>query len=988
MTSTRKTIGVLIDYVDYISGGYESRLRAAFEAEARKFDLDLFAFVGRPLRSPEYSAQNGVFQLAHPDCLDGLILVAAGLGTYTGMEGIQKLCAQHAGLPLCSLGLEVPGTPSIVLDNRAGMEALLEHLLTEHGCRRVAFIGGPENNPDALERKQIVATVLARHGLPFDPAYVEAGMFTLPSGSTAMEAILERRSDFDTVVAANDGMALGAREVLKKRGLHVPQQVRVVGFDDLDLARFANPPLTTVRQPLESMAALALQSVLAQLRGERVPERTNIDAQLVCRRSCGCKPFAEARHPSSLPPPELGLAASADRLADRVARELRGLGSQGRTAALQLVSGLVSEAEGHTGAFLLALEGVLEGSGDQPELHEQLQAAITLLRAEPQRASDKLEEVWHEARALIARSGARANARQRMSIDVAYWHLLRSGERLLTAFDLESLKNVLIEELPAMHVRNAVFALYRDASRRELEPFLCLRDGVPVEPSVSHYPATQLLPPGTYADAGQHMSFVWPLAADLQQFGVAVLQTQAQIGTHEMLGEQVSAALKSAALHREIVHRTALHERSVQERLASAKRMSALSVLAGGVAHDLNNSLGPLVALPDIILHELDELAREHGPSRDQSELRADITAIKSAALRAAQTIRDLLTTARQGRTHKEPFDLNRAVETCVASEAPALTGENSPVQVLLELCPEPLFMYGSESQVGRALSNLLRNAAEAMPAAGQVRVTTSVVHLNEPLSGYETIERGEYARVTVSDSGPGIPPHEIGRIFEPFFTKKRLGESSGSGLGLAIVHGVVKEHDGFVNVDSALGQGTTFSLYFLRGNAAPAREEPRASAPPLSSRGGRILVVDDDPVQVRTAQRVLERAGHRVATARTGRDALLFFEVAARAGKPSPYDLVILDMILNEADDGLALYERILQLYPRQRGVAVSGHAATDRGLLAVERGLAWLGKPYTREALTDTVTEALSQPGGAHSLQPSDHETPPSGRQRRTGT
>jgi sigma-B regulation protein RsbU (phosphoserine phosphatase) len=987
MTIARKTLGVLIDYVDYISGGYESRLRAAFEAEARRFGLDLFTFVGRPLRTPEYAAQNGVFQLAHPDCLDGLIVVAAGLGSFTGLEGVKKLCEEYAGLPLCSLGLEIPGVPSIVLDNRVGMEALLEHLLVQHGCRRVAFIGGPENNPDSLERKQVVAEVLERHGLPFDPAYMEPGLFTLPSGIVAMQAILERVSDFDALVAANDGMALGAREVLRKHGLQVPQQVRVVGFDDLDLARFANPPLTTVRQPLERMAALAIQTVLAQLRGEQVSQRTNIDAELICRRSCGCKPFAESRRASSMPPPELSLAASADRLAGRVTRELQSLGNEARSAALQLINGLIAETGGQDGAFVVALESVLESSMDHLELHEQLQTVISLLRAEPQPAAVTLENVWHEARALVARSGARANARHRMSVDVAYWHLLRSGERLLTAFDLTSLRNVLVEELPAMQVRNAVFSLYRDASRAELEPFLCLRDGVPVEPSVSHYPATQLVPPGTYADEGQHMSFVWPLAADSQQFGVAVLETQAQVGTHEMLGEQVSAALKSAALHREIVHRTALHERSVQERLASAKRMSALSVLAGGVAHDLNNSLGPLVALPDLILHELDELAQSGDRTRDQSELRADITAIKSAALRAAQTIRDLLTTARQGRTHKEAFDLNRAVESCVATEAPALMGETGPVEVLLELCPEPLFMYGSESQVGRALSNLLRNAAEAMPAAGQVRVKTSMVHLAEPVSGYETIERGEYARVTVSDTGRGIPRHEISRIFEPFFTKKRLGESSGSGLGLAIVHGVVKEHDGFVNVDSTPDQGTTFSLYFLRGKAAlPTREEPRLNTPPLSPRGGRILVVDDDPVQLRTAQRVLERAGHRVTTARGGREAMLSFEVAARAGKPSPYDLVLLDMVLNEADDGLALYERIVQLYPRQRGVVVSGHAATDRGLLAAERGLAWLGKPYTREALTDAVSEALNQPAGA--AHPSDHETPPSSRQQRTGT
>jgi len=240
-----------------------------------------------------------------------------------------------------------------------------------------------------------------------------------------------------------------------------------------------------------------------------------------------------------------------------------------------------------------------------------------------------------------------------------------------------------------------------------------------------------------------------------------------------------------------------------------------------------------------------------------------------------------------------------------------------------------------------------------------------------------------------VSDDGRGIPPDEVNRIFEPFFTRKRLGESSGSGLGLAIVHGVVKEHDGFVNVESALERGTTFSLYFMRSDtSAVARDDPRDGARSAKTCAGRILVVDDDPVQVRTAQRVLEHEGHQVTTARGGREVQLVFEDAARSGEPSPYDLLILDMVLNEVDDGLEIFERIVRLYPRQRALIVSGHAPTTRGLLAVERGLAWLSKPYTREALVQAVGTALTQTG-SHSLYPPHEETPPnSSTHRRTGT
>jgi len=151
---------------------------------------------------------------------------------------------------------------------------------------------------------------------------------------------------------------------------------------------------------------------------------------------------------------------------------------------------------------------------------------------------------------------------------------------------------------------------------------------------------------------------------------------------------------------------------------------------------------------------------------------------------------------------------------------------------VRLELGPESLVMVASDAHVARAITNLVRNAAEAITERGEVVVRTAAVDLTDEHSGYEAIPPGRYATVSVADSGGGIPAAELGRVFEPFFSGKRVGDRSGSGLGLAIVHGVAKEHDGFVDLTSTLGHGTTFTLYFPRA-AGPSRAK---SVPPYSA--------------------------------------------------------------------------------------------------------------------------------------------------------
>ena len=387
--------------------------------------------------------------------------------------------------------------------------------------------------------------------------------------------------------------------------------------------------------------------------------------------------------------------------------------------------------------------------------------------------------------------------------------------------DLSTLKHALAEELPLIPINNVLFALCVTGQSTTLEPFFGLCDGRAIDPPKPPEPATRLLSLAGYYSNRRHTSFVLPLTFESQYLGVAIFEPQSGLGVCGMLREQISFAVKSVALHQEILTKTALHERSVQERVAATARMESLSVMAGGVAHDLNSALSPVVALPDVILGLVEKLGIDEAP--EGQRLRRYVETIKLAANRATQTIRDLMTLGRQGRMQKAPLDLNWIVAGCLSAEPQlSVRDERNRIEVIIKLCPTSLLVNASQYHVERAISNLVRNAIEAIGESGTLSVQTEAANIAEPVIGHETVAPGQYAVIAVSDTGPGIPADLIGRVFEPFFTNKKLRDSSGSGLGLSIVHGVVKEHEGFVDVASEKGRGTTFTLYFPLAEQSP----------------------------------------------------------------------------------------------------------------------------------------------------------------------
>jgi phosphoserine phosphatase RsbU/P len=960
-----------MDSMDLFGAGRETELRQSFDAACRKFDLNLLVAYGLALESPHPwgGAHNSVYQLMAADCVDGVVVVSSTLATYCSPESIRRLCERYGPRPLCSVGLAVSDVPSILVDLRDGMEELVGHLVLDHGCRRLGFIGGPCDTPDARIRLEDFQETLQRRGLAYDSALTANADFVRHSGEGAVDEILDRGARPDAVVVANDGMALGVIAGLRRRGFRVPQDVPVTGFGNQAIGRLVNPPLTTVGQPHRSMAERAIALLVEQFAGRSVPACTYLPADFITRQSCGCN--RRSRQPlrsEALEEAARFLRAFADPIRRMVADCLRARETDAASEAAQLVESLQAELEGEADAFPTAMESLLSKAGNDDERYQRFQAAISCLRAELREvATVDLEDLWHDARSLITLVNARHHAQQRSRIDEACRLWVEVQDLLSTAIDASELGRSLAKGLQAIGVQSAFVSQCPEGQTSELEPLFSMLDGHPSQATNSRYPARQLYPGEEFPGSHRHTSLVFPLAFEAQSLGVAVFDYAASVAGYDVLRSQISAALRSVGLHEEVVRRTMLHERSVQERLAAAQRIQSLSVLAGGVAHDLNNVLGPMVALPELMLSELTAL----DPSGCAgSELCSDLEEMKRAAARASHTVADLLTLSRQGRTTKEPLDLNQVAGASLAAVPVRSTlASKRGVRVTSELHPDPLTIRASEAHILRAIGNLVCNAIEAIDANGQVLVKTGRVVIAEPTVRYETIEPGDYAVVSVSDTGAGIPRHELGRLFEPFFTSKARTDRKGSGLGLAIVHGVTKEHDGFVDVDSVVGVGSTVTLYLPLAVQNVERANLTCQAPRACLR---VLVVDDEPSQLRTARRVLARYGYEVDTLRSGEEACRLFEQAAAAqsaetpvdtpaARKSPYDVVVLDMILNESEDGVAVFERIERMFPGQKGVIASGFARTERAQLAGERGLVWLAKPYTPDALGRAVHAAM---------------------------
>ena len=402
----------------------------------------------------------------------------------------------------------------------------------------------------------------------------------------------------------------------------------------------------------------------------------------------------------------------------------------------------------------------------------------------------------------------------------------------------------------------------------------------------------------------------------------------------------------NANLLREIHDRTqAEKEREdLQRRLERSKKMETLGVLAGGVAHDLNNVLSGIVSYPDMILRDLPETSPMRGP----------ISLIRDSGLRAAEIVQDLLTLARRGVVTKTPQNLNRLVEEYLSSpEHKKLLDHHPQLHIESAFEQEGGVVLGSAVALKKVIMNLVSNGAEAMPDGGTVKITTKHIRLESPVEGFQNIDAGEWLLFSVCDEGEGIGDEDLARIFEPFYTKKVMGRS-GSGLGLTVVWGTVEDHFGAIDIHRRAPKGTTIDIYLPVSDTT--HEQPvQRSEETLQGEGQSILIVDDIEHQREIATAILTRLGYRAIAVASGEEACAWLS-------ENNADLLVLDMIMEGGMDGLETYQKIIEFRPGQKAIIASGYSETDRVKMAQRLGAGqYIKKPYQFTQLAEAVWKEL---------------------------
>jgi two-component system cell cycle sensor histidine kinase/response regulator CckA len=399
---------------------------------------------------------------------------------------------------------------------------------------------------------------------------------------------------------------------------------------------------------------------------------------------------------------------------------------------------------------------------------------------------------------------------------------------------------------------------------------------------------------------------------------------------------------------RDVTERRSAEEekRRLEAQLQQARKMEAVGLLAGGVAHDLNNILCGIVGYPDLLLLEL-----EAG-----SPLRKSIEIIKDSGIRASDVVEDLLTVARGAVISKEALNLKSTVEEYLSSAEHRKLERTCPaVRFRAKLDPGLLNINASPIHVKKALMNLVINATEAVEDEGTVTLSAMNRYLDKPLKGYEDVRMGEYCVLSVSDDGSGISPEDLERIFEPFYTKKIMGRS-GTGLGLTVVWNVVKDHDGYMEVKTGK-RGTVFEMYFPVTRAEATAREEEVLLEDYLGHGERVLVVDDEQRQREIACRLLTKLGYQVDAVSSGEEAIEYL-------KEKSVDLIVLDMIMPKGMNGRKTYEEIVKTRPGQKAIIASGFSKTQDVKAAQSLGAGkYMKKPYTLKKIGIAVKKELEK-------------------------
>lgn len=893
----RPTIGFISTWSVYEGttiDNYTHILLQGICAAAREVDCNLLIGCGISLPgSPRASrtawavpGENVDFVPVGPWNADGLIIIPDDLSD-TQFEYIQDLI--RSGYPIILTTAEKPG-PLVAADNADGIRQAFEHLL-EHGHRQIALIAGKTGRAgDSAERLAAYRAALREAGIQEDERLIAFGEHRREGGRIAMRRILDTGAPFSALIASNDLSGLGAMDALREAGRRIPEDVALIGFDDILEARSQLPPLTTIRHPTFTLGRHAVIEVLRAIRGKaRASTNLRVKTQLVVRQSCGCRldrslvtsldPFQSMELPSIQ-------ATLAHLMADATFSEVQHSPREKIDGlCLSLTTAFTSSLIDHNPLrFESALQELIHWLEVYNEDAYIWHAALSLLRraladllnAIPGARPDFADMLIDRARVTLA------EVTQRQAANVLLHHIETSNRlglmtsQLLAVFDTTATADILAQHLPQLGIDHVFVALY---SANEDDPLsdstVLLGAGLPTGWMGRPFLTREFPPPGLYPVNRPFQLVILPLIIDEHPTGFVALSAN-NLEPSAAIVHNLASALRTGQLYHD-----ALEGRRLAE---EANRLK--SRFLSTVSHELRTPLSLIVGLSEMVLRERPE------PS---DAISRDIKQINISAQHLARLIGDVLdlasSEAGQLRILHEPLDLAEVLR--VTAQIGEQLAHEKGLKWSAQLPPEGPWVLGDRTRLRQITLNLISNAVK-FTLAGQVALKLAVTN--------------QQVIISVSDTGIGIAAVEQQAIFREFHRSERTIQSglSGLGLGLSISKQLVEQHGGSIGVRSPgdLGSGSTFffSLPLRDANTLPDEELARYFEPKVEQHT--VLIVDDDPGFLDLHSRLVKQLGCEAITARNGREALEVLD-------HTPLDLILLDLTMPETD-GFAVLEAL----------------------------------------------------------------------------
>ncbi len=564
---SRPTIGFLIDlFYDQ----YQMEIWSGVYKAAESENINLVCFCGGAFNSPyENEARTKAYELIQVKDFDGLIILSSTIGNFTSRRELNEFCHSFTELPTLSIGTVIPDMPSIVVESDQSMFELIAHCIREHACRKIAFIKGTDDNDDAVNRFITYKKTLEHFGIPFDNRLVVPGDFCYGSGRRAVTVLLDERKLIpDAIIGANDITAIDLIESLRERGIHIPQQIMILGFDNTELGRKIKPALTTISQPVFSLGYRSMELMKRLLSGETVPEVTRVPTYLKIRQSCGCKITKLANHVTNV-------YADVNRCKDRpqpfkedlfnkIKRKLEPLckGSAEKHLAFHYANTLytifyIALKYKQPQIFLENLENLICEKREYNFSLEEWRKVVgdifkifffAITNEEDRRTLQCLQIHFAE---LIRGIQKGENSISGLNMERIASELHRFSQELIITFNLEKLKRKIKEVTAKLDIRKIFITCSINEGKNTalVTPILAhdiqnpQHTGFPVLP----FPRSSLIAECLKAARGRITYIVMPLLLENELLGFSVFEPSVLRGiVYEHLTVQLSSALKSA----------------------------------------------------------------------------------------------------------------------------------------------------------------------------------------------------------------------------------------------------------------------------------------------------------------------------------------------------------------------------------------------------------------------------------------------------------